>query len=100
MIKATINNYLCGSRGKYAGVPGGRMTRKVLCGVLLVAAAAATRAGASFPVGVYAIVDKVVFEPAEAEAQRVQIWGVFALWEDGEATGYRAPQRGFLYYTC
>jgi hypothetical protein len=54
---------------------------------------------ASWPIGVYAVVDKVVLEPHDAEPQRVQIWGAFALWDETGAT-FRAPQRGYLYYHC
>lgn len=55
---------------------------------------------ASDPAGVYAIVEKVVFEPAETGAQRVQIWGAFALSTGKMGNDYQAAQRGFLYYTC
>jgi len=54
---------------------------------------------ASDMVGIYAVVDKVVFEPSEAAPQRVQVWGAFAL-ADGRGSTYQAPQRGYLYYTC
>jgi hypothetical protein len=49
---------------------------------------------ASGPVEVYAIVDKVIFEPDESGAQRVQIWGVFSL--RGATSG--DVQSGYLYY--
>jgi hypothetical protein len=52
---------------------------------------------ASDPVGVYAVVDKVVLEPNGTSPQRIQIWGVFAPWESyGDV--YAAPKRGYLYY--
>ena len=55
---------------------------------------------ASDPVGVYAIVEKVVLEPSDANAQRIQIWGAFALSDGKMGNGYQAAQRGYLYYTC
>jgi hypothetical protein len=55
---------------------------------------------ASVPLGVYAVVEKVVFEPNEAQPERVQVWGAFALWDGKSGAGYRAPERGFLYYSC
>jgi hypothetical protein len=72
---------------------------------------------ASDPVGVYALIDKVVFEPNEANPTAVQIWGVFSLAvprsSDGaqsKPTGsfgtvnngdvYAAVQKGYLYLTC
>lgn len=60
---------------------------------------AAAAAGASFPVGIYAIVDKVVIEPSATEPQRIQIWGNFAVWDDS-GSGYRSPAQGYLYFTC
>jgi hypothetical protein len=51
-------------------------------------------------VGVYAVVDKVVFEPAEAAPQRIQIWGAFALSDGKSGSNYGTAQRGYLYYEC
>jgi hypothetical protein len=52
------------------------------------------------PVGVYAMVQKVVFEPSEAAPKTLQIWGVFA-WVDGglKSPGpINLPQRGYIYF--
>lgn len=76
------------------------MTRRFGFIVILVSAIGAITAQASVPLGVYAVVDKVVLEPAGAEAERVQIWGTFALWDEAAGLGYRTPQRGYLYYSC
>lgn len=54
-------------------------------------------AGASDPTGIYALVDKVVLEPAQGEPERVQIWGVFALAEARRGDNYIDPARGYLY---
>jgi hypothetical protein len=53
---------------------------------------------ASDPVGIYALVEKVVLEPAD-KAERVQVWGVFRLAKP-RAGGdeYREPAYGYLYY--
>jgi hypothetical protein len=53
---------------------------------------------ASSWVGIYAIVDKVVFEPSESAPERIQIWGVFVVPDRMSPSQYGAPQRGFLYY--
>lgn len=55
---------------------------------------------ASDPVGIYAIVDKVVLEPNETAPDRIQIWGSFAL-STGPGMGdtYHTPVRGYLYYS-
>ena len=56
---------------------------------------------ASGPLGVYGIVDKVVFEPNEASPQRVQVWGVFMYAIDSASNNPALSQaaRGYLYYT-
>jgi hypothetical protein len=53
---------------------------------------------ASDPVGVYAFVDKVVLEPSEGQAERIQIWGGFALAE-GYGETYAPAKRGYMYFT-
>jgi len=40
---------------------------------------------ASGPIGVFGLIDKVVYEPAKANAERVQVWGAFAYVEGGLA---------------
>ena len=55
---------------------------------------------ASGPLGVYAIVDKVVFEPSETAPQRVQVWGVFMYATDSASNNpaLSPSTRGYLYY--
>ena len=57
----------------------------------------AGRALASDPVGIYALVDKVVFEPNETYPERIQIWGAFAIAE-GYGYTYKNAEPGYLYY--
>ena len=49
----------------------------------------------------YGIVERVVFEPAEAGAERIQLWGAF-MYVDPEASGGTTPvsnaARGYLYF--
>jgi hypothetical protein len=65
-------------------------------------------APASDPVGIYALVDRVVVEPDVDDAQRIQVWGTFALAlsvkrENGrevvDMNAYQPAQRGYLYYS-
>jgi hypothetical protein len=63
--------------------------------VLLWAAAAAR---ASDPVGVYARVDKVVFEPNADSPERIQVWGSFCLAKVRSNDDYAAAAEGYLYY--
>jgi hypothetical protein len=57
-------------------------------------------ANASGPIGIYALVDKVAFEPNADKPERVRISGVFSVAEEtpDNSTVYSAPQRGYLYF--
>jgi hypothetical protein len=59
-----------------------------------------TRLAASDPVGVYAVVEKVVFEPSESAPERAQVWGAFAVADRTNNDDYKTAQRGYLYYSC
>jgi hypothetical protein len=66
--------------------------------LLLLLASAALRA--SGPVGIYCIVERVVFEPGEQAPERVQVWGAFSLADGGldQPLTTSAPVRGYLYF--
>jgi hypothetical protein len=64
--------------------------------VLLALAPAAT---ASDPVGVYAVIDKVVLEPGSGAARRIQVWGTFARAVKGNGEEYTAPEHGYMYFS-
>jgi hypothetical protein len=55
-------------------------------------------AQASDPIGIYAVIDKVVLEAKEGSPMRAQVWGVFRLAVTGKGDTYAAPLRGYLYY--
>jgi len=55
-------------------------------------------AHASGPIAVYALVDKVTFEPNGDKPERVRVSGVFITAEE-RSDRYSAPQRGYLYFT-
>ena len=65
---------------------------------LLLALAPAARA--SDPTGIYAVVDKVVLEPSTGPAERIQVWGVFALSQGRGGDEYSPPSRGYMYFTA
>jgi hypothetical protein len=52
---------------------------------------------ASGPASVYAIVQKVVLEPNDSAPERIQVWGVFSIW-DAAARSYSEPARGYMYF--
>ena len=61
---------------------------------------------ASDPVGVYAMVERVVFEPSEAAPKSVQIWGAFTPSIEPPRPTYKPEQaygdvqKGYMYFTC
>ena len=56
---------------------------------------------ASDPIGIYALVDRVVLEPNAEDPERIQVWGAFAFGEGHRQFGeyYHPPVRGYLYYS-
>ena len=78
-----------------------RRTPAAVVAVLLLGLVVA-HVSASGQAGVYGVIEKVVVEPASGPAERVQVWGAFALMETmGRGfTGYvyKQPQRGYLYF--
>ncbi|MEP7353254.1 MAG: hypothetical protein ABI824_08495 [Acidobacteriota bacterium] len=78
-------------------------TIKSFVAVALALVLGLTVAHASGPISVYALIEKVTFEPGSAKsdkAQRIRIDGVFILANlgAGNATNYSEPQRGSLYF--
>jgi len=53
---------------------------------------------ASDPVGIYAVIEKVVFEPSDTAPQRIQVWGAFAVSDARPGDYYQKPQKGYLYF--
>lgn len=53
---------------------------------------------ASGPIAVYALIDKVTYEPDSGTPDRVRISGVFIVAEQSDNSSYSAPQRGYLYF--
>ena len=74
------------------------MKRRHLAALALVLAAAPA-ARASDPVGIYAVVDKVMLSPSTGPAERIQIWGVFALAQGRGGDDYSPPMRGYMSFT-
>jgi hypothetical protein len=53
----------------------------------------------SGPVGMFAVIERVVFEPNEQAPERIQLWGAFAFVAGGIQGSFTAPaQRGYLYF--
>jgi hypothetical protein len=76
------------------------MNRLRIVLVSIIGLCAMTYASASGPIGIYGVVEKVVFEPDEQQPQRMQLWGAFAFVNGtpGLGTQISAVQRGYLYF--
>ena len=71
-----------------------RLNMGLLLGVMLfVFVFVSAKSMASEIVGIYALVDKVIFEPNEQSPERIQIWGSIATSRDPAAA-----KRGYLYF--
>jgi hypothetical protein len=79
-------------------MPNIRIVKFALVAGLCVFGASVLRANG--PVGVFALVDKVVFEPNEANAERIQVWGAFVFVEGGvkAANQTSAARKGYMYF--
>jgi len=67
-------------------------------GVIAVVTLSLGIAYASGPIGIYALIDKVVFEPDTNRPERIQVSGVFVFASPGSPNSFVAPERGYLYY--
>ena len=68
----------------------------VLAGLALAVLVAPVKA--SDPMGVYCVVEKVVFEPADCP-DRAQVWGACAVALPQPGGQFKAPARGYFYYS-
>ena len=67
--------------------------------ISIILALSAATAWASDPIGIYGIVEEVVFEPNENAPQRIQIRGAFALADRPARRRISASGARYLYYT-
>jgi hypothetical protein len=74
------------------------MKRAIRIVVALIGCLVGTRAFASDPIGIYALVDRVVIEPSDSQPERIQIWGAFSVAMKQFGDQYSPPVRGYLYY--
>lgn len=74
---------------------------KRIMAVLAIAIAGPAIVGqASDRTGIYAVIDKVVFEPNEQSPERIQVWGSFAVATRTDRDNYQPVQQGYLYFTA
>ena len=77
------------------------MTQRKLILAFVVVLSGVAHLGASGPLGIYGIVEKVVFEPNEQSPERIQVWGAFAYVESSvvnQSLTISKPARGYLYF--
>ena len=66
---------------------------------LAVSLAPWSAAAASDPVGIYAVIDRVVLEPDEYAPERVQLWGAFSVAKEDSRDEYKDPEVGYMYFS-
>ena len=70
---------------------------------------ATSHVAASGPLGIYAIVERVVLEPNDSAPERIQVWGAFAYYDAYSPSGISArgvdggltvsaARRGYMYF--
>jgi hypothetical protein len=76
-----------------------RVTR-ILTLALILVILTAINVSASGPAGVFAVIEKVIFEPNEQAPERLQLWGAFAFVAGGIRGSFTSPpERGYLYFS-
>ena len=60
----------------------------------------AAHARFSDPVGIYAVVDRVIVEGDTANPSAIQVWGAFAVTDGKSGDEYLPAQVGYLYYAA
>jgi hypothetical protein len=74
------------------------MKRAICLACLLIFSLPGAKAFASDPVGIYALIDRVVIEPSDSQPERIQIFGAFSFAVRNFGDQYSPPVRGYLYY--
>jgi hypothetical protein len=95
------NVVLTNQNGSICGTPSvSRWGLRVSLPAMVLAAffaLAATSVRASDPIGVFAKIDKVVFEPNDSAPERIQLFGAFCIADTKDRDSYLPPQKGYLY---
>ena len=72
------------------------MKRTIMAALAAVVFAAAARG--SDPVGIYALIDKVVLEPNDSRPERIRLYGVFVLGRN-RGNEHTPATRGYMYFS-
>jgi hypothetical protein len=79
------------------------MTRRTIVVAALIVAFSLSllnrKTDASDWIGIYARIDRVVYEPGPNDPERIQIWGAFAMASKENRNSYEPARRGYLYYS-
>src|SRR5437660_6366620 len=74
-----------------------RVAHAAASAALIFAVSATSAVAKSGSIGIYAVIDQVTFEPGTSP-NSVRISGVFVVPIPKSSGGYRAAQRGYLYF--
>ena len=73
-------------------------TASIVFSICVIVVLSSTVVLAKGSIGIYAIIDKVAFEPNEDSPERIRIWGVFVVPVPMSSGEYKPPKRGYLYF--
>jgi hypothetical protein len=95
-MKTTFHSYKSGRL--YEGWRIQNFTRLFVLAAMALLFSGAT-VSASDPVGLYALIDKVQYEPSDSKPERILIWGSFSVAEGERGDKYKSPEKGYIYFT-
>jgi hypothetical protein len=95
-MKTNFHTYTSGQ--PFSGWQGQFIARFFILTAIALFLSGAT-ARASDPVGLYALIEKVKFEPSDEKPERILIWGTFSVADGERGEKYKSPEKGFIYFS-
>jgi hypothetical protein len=75
------------------------LSRSFVLPLVVAAGFSVAPAPLSDPIGIYGIIDKVVFTPNATAPTAIQLWGSFTITEGIGGDHYKPAAKGYLYFT-
>ena len=95
-MKTNFHSYTSGRLNQGWRIQG--LTRFFVLAAIALLFSGAT-VSASDPVGLYALIDKVKFEPSDDKPERIVISGAFSVAEGERGEKYKSPEKGYIYFS-
>ena len=75
------------------------MSRRTIFAIVVLLMGTSLSPQASGRVGLYGLIEKVVFEPSEQAPERLQVWGAFSFADERVSDAVTPVRRGCLYFS-